>query len=127
MSNMCLVVTPAIEELASKIQQEYPEACQRNGFNNQMCAEWIGLYNNTNSKNPDNVPAMKSLVNFIEKLRNQEGKSFLRDLEEERRQYAIEQEMQEIKAKAQVDGTFMKAPNGKDTNLTERQWLQVRT
>ena len=77
MSNMCLVVTPAIEELASKIQQEYPEACQRNGFNNQMCAEWIGLYNNTNSKNPDNVPAMKSLVNFIEKLRNQEGKSFL--------------------------------------------------
>ena len=23
--------------------------------------------------------------------------------------------------------TFMKAPNGKDTNLTERQWLQVRT
>ena len=77
MSNMCLVVTPAIEELASKIQQEYPEACQRNGFNNQMCAEWIGLYNNTNSKNPDNVPAMKSLVNFIEKLRNQERKSFL--------------------------------------------------
>ena len=74
---MCLIVTPAIEELASKIQQEYPEACQRNGFNNQMCAEWIGLYNNTNSKNPDNVPAMKSLVNFIEKLRNQEGKSFL--------------------------------------------------
>lgn len=90
MSNMCLVVTPAIEELASKIQQEYPEACQRNGFNNQMCAEWIGLYNNTNSKNPDNVPAMKSLVNFIEGLRNQEGKSFLRDLEEEK-QRIIEQ------------------------------------
>ena len=86
MSNMCLVVTPAIEELASKIQQEYPEACQRNGFNNQMCAEWIGLYNNTNSKNPDNVPAMKSLVSFIEKLRNQEGKSFMRDLEAEKRE-----------------------------------------
>ncbi len=89
MSNMCLVVTPAIEELASKIQQEYPEACQRNGFNNQMCAEWIGLYNNTNSKNPDNVPAMKSLVNFIEKLRNQEGKSFLRDLKAEALQMAV--------------------------------------
>jgi hypothetical protein len=37
------------------------------------------------------------------------------------------QEMQDIKAKALADGTFMKAPNGKDTNLTERQWLQVRT
>lgn len=25
------------------------------------------------------------------------------------------------------DGSYMKAPNGADTNLTERQWLQVRT
>lgn len=36
-------------------------------------------------------------------------------------------EMQEIKAKAIANGTFMKAPNGKPTNLNERQWLQVRT
>ena len=36
-------------------------------------------------------------------------------------------EMAKIKAKAQADGTFMKAPNGKPTNLNERQWLQVRT
>ena len=36
-------------------------------------------------------------------------------------------EMQSIKDKAIADGTFMKAPNGKPTNLTERQWLQVRT
>ena len=35
--------------------------------------------------------------------------------------------MQAIKQKAIADGTFMKAPNGKPTNLTERQWLQVRT
>lgn len=32
-----------------------------------------------------------------------------------------------IKKKAVADGTFMKAPNGKDTNLTEDQWLSVRT
>jgi hypothetical protein len=37
------------------------------------------------------------------------------------------QEMKAIKEMAQKDGTFMKAPNGKDTNLNERQWLQVRT
>lgn len=37
------------------------------------------------------------------------------------------EEMQSIKDKAITDGTFMKAPNGKPTNLTERQWLQVRT
>jgi uncharacterized protein YidB (DUF937 family) len=36
-------------------------------------------------------------------------------------------ELSDIKAKAQSDGTFMKAPNGKDSNLTENQWLQVRT
>ena len=43
-------------------------------------------------------------------------------------QYQAEQaEMDRIKSKAQADGTFMKAPNGKPTNLNERQWLQVRT
>lgn len=36
-------------------------------------------------------------------------------------------ELQEIKDAAIADGTFMKAPNGNPTNLTERQWLQVRT
>lgn len=37
-------------------------------------------------------------------------------------------EMQSIKDKAIADGTFMKAPNGKPTNLNnKRQWLQVRT
>lgn len=40
---------------------------------------------------------------------------------------SIEKEMQSIKDAAEKNGTFMKAPNGKDTNLTERQWLQVRT
>lgn len=40
---------------------------------------------------------------------------------------AIAKEMQSIKEKAVADGTFMKAPNGKPTNLTEQQWLQVRT
>lgn len=38
-----------------------------------------------------------------------------------------EQELQQIKSKVIADGTFMKAPNGNPTNLTERQWLQVRT
>ena len=38
-----------------------------------------------------------------------------------------QQEMDEIKAKAQADGTFMQAPNEQPTNLNERQWLQVRT
>lgn len=41
--------------------------------------------------------------------------------------FSVTQEMADIKAAAEKDGTFMKAPNGKATNLTERQWLQVRT
>ncbi|MDO4752285.1 MAG: hypothetical protein Q4A24_09290 [Akkermansia sp.] len=36
-------------------------------------------------------------------------------------------EMAEIKAEAEKAGTFMKAPNGKRSQLTEMQWLQVRT
>ena len=39
----------------------------------------------------------------------------------------ISSEMQAIKERAIADGTFMKAPNGNPTNLTEIQWLQVRT
>ena len=37
------------------------------------------------------------------------------------------EELLSLKKKAIADGTFMKAPNGKPTNLTEKQWLQVRT
>lgn len=38
-----------------------------------------------------------------------------------------ENEIATILKDAKANGTFMKAPNGKPTNLTERQWLQVRT
>lgn len=39
----------------------------------------------------------------------------------------IRNEKAAIKEKAVADGTFMKAPNGEPTNLTEDQWLTVRT
>lgn len=38
-----------------------------------------------------------------------------------------QEELDAIKASAEKDGTFMKAPNGEPTRLTEHQWLQVRT
>ena len=50
----------------------------------------------------------------------------LRDFVTQRTE-SIEKEMQTIKEQAIANGTFMLAPNGKPTNLTERQWLQVRT
>ena len=45
----------------------------------------------------------------------------------QQRKNSITEELQSIKTKAQSDGSFMLAPNGEPTNLTERQWLQVRT
>lgn len=36
-------------------------------------------------------------------------------------------ELADIEAKAKADGTWMKAPNGKPTNLNEKQWVQVRS
>ena len=40
---------------------------------------------------------------------------------------ANEDEIRSIIDNAKRDGTYMKAPNGKPTNLNERQWVQVRT
>ena len=36
-------------------------------------------------------------------------------------------EVSQIISKAQANGTYLKAPNGKPTNLSEEQWAQVRT
>lgn len=39
----------------------------------------------------------------------------------------VEKKKLAIKQQAVADGSFMKAPNGADSNLTEDQWLTVRT
>jgi len=39
----------------------------------------------------------------------------------------LSDEEKTIKENAIAEGTFMKAPNGNPTNLSEKQWLQVRT
>ena len=36
-------------------------------------------------------------------------------------------EEEQIIARAKANGTYMKAPNGKPSNLNEKQWVQVRT
>lgn len=38
--------------------------------------------------------------------------------------FNVTEEMQQIKSAAEKDGTFMKAPNGAPSKLTEKQWLQ---
>ena len=96
MSKMCLVPTTAIQKLANEITQKYPDASKRNQFSLDMCAEWIGLYNDAHQKTPDNVPSLTSLVNYIEKTRNKEGKSFLRDLKAEEKQRVSSNNYEEI-------------------------------
>lgn len=46
------------------------------------------------------------------------------DLQNQREKF--NRELQEIENKAIEDGSFMMAPNGKKTNLTEREWLTTR-
>ncbi len=41
--------------------------------------------------------------------------------------YGLKGEMNKIKEQSIANGTFMKAPNGKPTNLSEDNWLFVRT
>ena len=44
-----------------------------------------------------------------------------------KKQSPSKSESEQIVADAKANGTYLKAPNGKPTKLTERQWLQVRT
>jgi hypothetical protein len=42
-----------------------------------MCAEWVGMYfDENNIVDSTKIPKLDTLVNYIEKLRNLEGKSF---------------------------------------------------
>ena len=50
-----------------------------------------------------------------------------RRTEQQSESSAYEAEIQSIIDQAKADGTYLKAPNGKPTRLSERQWAQVRT
>ena len=74
------------------------------------------------------VKTGEDFYNALAEIEDKEGSRFMIGKQAtESDERAIADETADIKAKAIADGTFMKAPNGKDTNLTERQWLQVRT
>ena len=77
MGNNCIILTAREQKIADDIQKAYPQACQRASFSPTMCCEWIGSYITDNNKPLDFRPDASTLVNFIEKKRNQDGKSFL--------------------------------------------------
>lgn len=89
---------------------------------------WVGktLLGKKGNINIDQVSNMvlADLTNGIDPFNPRGGKRTNRT---KRTDASVEGEMERIKREAQDNGTFMKAPNGKPTKLTERQWLQVRT
>ena len=74
------------------------------------------------------VKTGEDFYNALAEIGDKEGSRFMIGKQAtEADEQTIADETADIKARSIADGTFMKAPNGKDTNLTERQWLQVRT
>ena len=75
----------------------------------------------------EETPAVSENKNIFNIVNDETDDEEYSSTTEEYSQNDYTQEMNNIKERAIADGSFMKAPNGKLTNLTERQWLQVRT
>ncbi|MBR1626596.1 MAG: hypothetical protein IJ681_05570, partial [Bacteroidales bacterium] len=93
-------------------------------------ADWLGIHFTTAQEVADKV--LSDLLNgvnpteIVREFTAKNTKSFA-EINEIKKQTQYNAEEQAIIDNAKADGTFMKAPNGKKTNLTERQWVQVRT
>lgn len=91
------------------------------------------LSNQEVSQKSDNQSIVSQLTTHLKSMGievhgKKDMEEFLKNNDPQELQKMEEQrEMEEIKQKAIADGTFMKAPNGKKSNLTEKQWLQTRT
>ena len=68
------------------------------------------------------VTATKIVTNFENpKIRPENMRRSIFSMDE------LRKEKREIERQAKADGTYLKAPNGQPTNLTPKQWLNVRT
>lgn len=92
---------------------------ERNGRNTLIgSCQWELISNKTSKELRDSYP------NPIY------GKVYLKDMKprfDNNQTDAPSNEREQIIADAKADGTYLKAPNGKDTNLTPEQWVTVRT
>lgn len=66
-------------------------------------------------------------VETYERGNDAERKEALLRASDEHVRFSLSAEEQSIVDAAKANGTYMKAPNGKPTNLNENQWAQVRT
>ena len=79
-------------------------------------ADWFGIHFTTAEEVADKV--LSDLLNGVNPT--------LAGVENDIR-FEENSEEADIVARAKADGTYMKAPNGKQSNLSPRQWVQVRT
>ena len=79
-------------------------------------ADWFGIHFTTAEEVADKV--LSDLLNGVNPT--------LAGVENDIR-FEENSEEADIVASAKADGTYMKAPNGKKSNLSPRQWVQVRT
>ena len=79
-------------------------------------AEWFGIHFTTAEEVADKV--LSDLLNGV----NPTFAGVENDI-----RFEENSEEADIVARAKADGTYMKAPNGKKSNLSPRQWVQVRT
>lgn len=79
-------------------------------------ADWFGIHFTTAEEVADKV--LSDLLNGVNPT--------LAGIEDDIR-FEENSEEADIVARAKADGTYMKAPNGKQSNLSPRQWVQVRT
>lgn len=91
-------------------------------FNGEMVEKHV--YINKDLSDPSNEELRNMMDEYLEgELHYQDSLS--ESFEREAERITIEKES--IRKNAIADGTFMRAPNGNVTNLTEQQWLDVRT
>lgn len=88
-----------------------------------MVRSMISAWQSANFKDGEEptMPTKDEIEKFIQSQLGKDKQSSGTSVQE----YSNEE--QSIIDKAKKNGTFMKAPNGKPTNLTEKQWVQVRT
>ena len=111
------------EKLAEDFRQytEYEQYVDSEGLKGAFTKFWRKL-----SRMIKDLFGKEAALNRIYRDINQ-GKFASREVKVSEAIRMKDAELLSIKENAIANGTFMKAPNGKPTNLTERQWLQVRT
>jgi len=71
------MVTPEVRKLYNQIVDKYPKMAEREALSPQFIANECAMYNAEHDKDINNIPTMKELLDYIETLRNAEGKSLL--------------------------------------------------